>query len=106
MPEMAGMAIRDQLWHSLAHMADEETLEVTIGPQGRLVIPASLRRRLGIEPGEVLIARAEEDRLVLERRNAILARLRSRFAEVPAGVSLADELIAERRRESARERDA
>jgi AbrB family looped-hinge helix DNA binding protein len=87
-------------------MADEETLEVTIGPQGRLVIPASLRRRLGIEPGEVLIARAEDDRLVLERRNAILTRLRRRFAEVPDGISLADELIAERRRESARERDA
>lgn len=43
---------------------------------------------------------------VLERRKAILARLRSRFAKVPAGVSLADDLIAERRRESERERDA
>jgi AbrB family looped-hinge helix DNA binding protein len=81
-------------------MADKDTLEVTIGPQGRLVIPASLRRRLGIEPGEVLIARAEEDRLVLERRKAILARLRERLRVVPADVSLVDELIAERRKEA------
>lgn len=84
-------------------MADRETLEVTVGPQGRLVIPASLRRRLGIEPGEVLIARAEEDRLVLERRKAILARLRERLRVVPADVSLVDELIAERRKEAERE---
>lgn len=84
-------------------MADRETLEVTVGPQGRLVIPASLRRRLSIEPGEVLIARAEEDRLVLERRKAILARLRERLRVVPADVSLVDELIAERRKEAKRE---
>lgn len=84
-------------------MADRETLEVTVGPQGRLVIPASLRRRLSIEPGEVLIARAEEDRLVLERRKAILARLRERLRVVPADVSLVDELIAERRKEAERE---
>jgi AbrB family looped-hinge helix DNA binding protein len=84
-------------------MADRETLEVTVGPQGRLVIPASLRRRLSIEPGEVLIARAEEDRLVLERRKAILARLRERLRVVPTDVSLVDELIAERRKEAERE---
>jgi AbrB family looped-hinge helix DNA binding protein len=84
-------------------MADRETLEVTVGPQGRLVIPASLRRRLSIEPGEVLIARAEEDRLVLERRKAILARLRQRLRVVPTDVSLVDELIAERRKEAERE---
>jgi AbrB family looped-hinge helix DNA binding protein len=87
-------------------MADRETLEVTVGPQGRLVIPASLRRRLSIEPGEVLIARAEEDRLVLERRKAILARLRERLRVVPTDVSLVDELIAERRKEAEREERA
>jgi AbrB family looped-hinge helix DNA binding protein len=87
-------------------VADRETLEVTVGPQGRLVIPASLRRRLSIEPGEVLIARAEEDRLVLERRKAILARLRERLRVVPTDVSLVDELIAERRKEAEREERA
>jgi AbrB family looped-hinge helix DNA binding protein len=87
-------------------MADQEPIEVTVGPQGRLVVPAALRRRLGIEAGDVLIARAEEDRLVLERRQAILGRIRSRYAKVPADVSLADDLIAHRREESERERRA
>ena len=67
-------------------------------------MPAPLRRSLGIEPGDVLVARAEDDRLVLERRPAVLARLRARYAVVPGGVSLADELIAERRKEWKRER--
>jgi AbrB family looped-hinge helix DNA binding protein len=84
-------------------MADDEATQVTVGPQGRLVVPAPLRRRLGIEAGDVLVARAEDDRLVFERRQAVLARLRKRFAVVPAGVSLADELIAERREEARRE---
>lgn len=76
---------------------------VRIGAQGRIVIPAELRKELGIQPGEQLIARAEDGRLVLERRDAILARLQALFAHIPAGVSLADELIAERRAEARRE---
>lgn len=43
--------------------------------------------------------RVEGDRLILERPASVLQRLRSRFAS--AGTpSLADELIAERRREA------
>jgi len=67
------------------------------------VVPAPLRRHLGFQPGEVLVARAERDRLVLERREAVFARLRDRFAHVPADVDLAAELIGHRREESVRE---
>jgi AbrB family looped-hinge helix DNA binding protein len=84
-------------------MTKRQTIEVTVGPQGRLVVPAPLRRRLGIEAGDVLVARAQDDRLVLERREAILARLRGRLAAVPADVSMVDELIAERGEEAQRE---
>lgn len=87
-------------------MAPRDVIEVTVGPQGRLVVPAPLRRHLGIEPGDVLVARAEEDRLVLERRGAILARVRTRYAAIPEDVSLVDELIAQRREEARRERRA
>ncbi len=84
-------------------MGATKSAEVRVGPQGRLVVPARLRRKLGIESGDLLVARAEGDRLVLERRDTILARLQGRFAHIPSDVSLADELIAERRREAARE---
>ena len=84
-------------------MTDHRSIEVTVGPQGRLVVPAALRRRLGIETGDVLIASAQQDRLVLEPRDAILSRVRQRLAVVPADVSMVDELIAERREEAKRE---
>ena len=38
--------------------------------------------------------------LTTEEREALLQRLRQRFAHIPAGVSLADELISERRNEA------
>lgn len=76
---------------------------VAVGPQGRLVIPSEIRRQLGISPGDVLVAVVEGERLVLEKREALLRRIRRRFAHVPAGVSLADEVIAERREEAKRE---
>jgi AbrB family looped-hinge helix DNA binding protein len=76
---------------------------VAVGPQGRLVVPAEIRRELGLVPGDTLIATVEDGRLVLQKRETVLRRLRQRFAHIPAGVSLADELIAERRAESRRE---
>ena len=80
-----------------------EPAEIRVGPQGRLVIPAPLRRTLGIDPGDTLVIRLEDNRLVLEKRETILARLRDRFRRVPPDVSLADELIRERREEARRE---
>ncbi len=75
-----------------------------MGPQGRVVIPAELRRALHLEQGEVLVGRVVDESLVLERRATILARLQARFAgTVPQSVSLADDLIADRRDEARRE---
>lgn len=76
---------------------------VTVGPQGRLVIPSEIRRQMGIGPGDVLLALVEDRRLVLEKREAVLRRLLRRFEHIPAEVSLSDELIAERRSAARRE---
>lgn len=77
--------------------------EVQLGPQGRLVIPAPLRRSLGFETGDSLIARMEEGRLILEKADTIKRRLKARFAHLPSTTSLANELLAERRDEAKRE---
>lgn len=80
------------------------SVPLRVGPQGRVVIPAELRRELGLEPGETLIAHVESRRLVLERRGEILDRLRSELREATQpGASMVDELLAERRREARRE---
>jgi hypothetical protein len=53
-----------------------------------------------------LIARVKDGQLTLEKPEQILARLRATFAHVPREISLADELIAERREEARREAEA
>ena len=77
--------------------------EIQIGPQGRLVVPAALRRELGLQPGERLLVRVKDGALILETRQAVERRLRARFRNVDPNISLADELIKERRAEAVRE---
>ncbi len=69
---------------------------VTLDEAGSLVLPEAIRREMDLSEGETLLARLEGERLVLES-------LKARFAGLPPGVSLADELIAERREEAERE---
>jgi AbrB family looped-hinge helix DNA binding protein len=76
---------------------------IRLGPQGRLVVPVELRRELGLEDGSELAIRSDGRRLILEPRDEVLRRVRGRFAVVPDEVSLTDELLADRRAESARE---
>jgi len=77
--------------------------EVRLGAQGRVVIPANLRKALNLKPGDRLIARQEGNSIVLERRQDIEQRLWALFSHIPPEESLADELIAERRQEAKRE---
>lgn len=58
---------------------------------------------MSISSGDVLLAAVEGQRLVLEKREAVLKRLKRRFSHIPLEVSLADELIKERRAEARRE---
>ena len=76
--------------------------DVRLGAQGRLVVPASIRKALGFRPGETLVARIEDGHLVIEKPEAVERRLHAWFRKFE-GRSLADELIAERREEARRE---
>lgn len=82
-----------------------KSIEVRLGRQGRIVIPASLRQSLKLEAGDKLIAREEEGRIVLEKQSTIKRRLKNRFTKISNNRSLADELIIERR-EAAKEEAA
>ena len=73
---------------------------VRVGPQGRIVIPAAVREKLGLGVGDELYMRIEDGRLVLERREGVARRLRERFFSVAPGRSISEELIAERREEA------
>lgn len=75
-----------------------------VGPDGRVVIPAAYRPLLGIGDGGHVLMRLEDGELRLIGRDAAIARVQAMVAKyVPEGVSLVDELLAERRREVERE---
>jgi AbrB family looped-hinge helix DNA binding protein len=75
-----------------------DTGVVEVGPKGRVVIPVAIRRRLGIEQGTRLAVLVDGEAVVLVPREAVERRLHSIFKGVP--VSMADELIEERRAEA------
>jgi AbrB family looped-hinge helix DNA binding protein len=77
--------------------------EIRVGEQGRIVIPANIRREMSIEIGSTLVARIENDMLIFEKPDTVIKRLQARFKKIPKGVSLAEELIAERRAEAIHE---
>ncbi len=79
-------------------------VRVEVGRDGRVVIPVAYRRVLGLEEGGQALMAVERDEVRLIGRDAAIRRVQSLVAKyVPAGTSLTDELLAERRVEAARE---
>jgi len=75
-----------------------------VNENGRVVIPASYRKALGIKAGDEVILRVEDYELritTVRRRIERAQRLVRKY--VKPGTSLVDELIAERREAAKRE---
>lgn len=82
----------------------ERLAKLRVGPDGRVVIPAPFRQLMGLRPDSVVLARMEGDELRLFTPDSALRRIQDEVAAlVPPGVSLVDDLIAERRAEADRE---
>jgi len=74
--------------------------KVSLGPDGRIVVPAAMREALGLGEDDVLFARIEDGELRLATASGMQKRVNDMLREfVPPGVSLVDELLKERRRE-------
>jgi AbrB family looped-hinge helix DNA binding protein len=71
---------------------------VQVGAKGRIVIPAEIREAMGIGDGDTIQLLLTDDELRIMTREARLKRAQEWARKViPPGVSLADELNAERR---------
>lgn len=75
-----------------------DTYRVEVGPKGRVVIPAPLRRELGLHEGAELAAFADGGGVVLLPKADVKRRLREMFHGTSS--SLAEELMRERRAEA------
>jgi AbrB family looped-hinge helix DNA binding protein len=71
---------------------------------GRVILPASFRKALGIEKGDTVLIELNGDGLQIRPARSALHRLQARLRDyAPPEASVVDELIAERRAEAARD---
>lgn len=77
-----------------------------LGSGGNVAIPRALTEALDIGEGDDVLVEVADDELRLYSRTTAIKRVQELVAKrIPAGVSLVDELFAERRREARREAD-
>lgn len=94
--------VRDEQKKAKTQSADAATLpaKIRVAADGSAVVPAKAVEMLGVKQGDVLFVRVQSDEIHLLTRAAVARRVQSMAREfVPAGVSLVDELLDERRRE-------
>ncbi len=82
----------------------EKAVRVTVGENGRLVLPAPFRRALGLSGTGQVVLTLEGDAVRVSSVRQRLMDARTRFRRfVPAGQGMVDALIEERRSEAAEE---
>lgn len=83
------------------------TYDAKVISGGKVVIPAALRRKMGLNAGDTLIFEEEEDgRIVLKTYRQVVREIQQEMRKFArSGVSAVDELIGERRWEAAKEEE-
>ncbi len=77
---------------------EDHRVRMRLGAKGRLVIPAKIREVLGMAEGEVIDLRVVDGELRIVTLRETIRRVQARAKQyIQPGVSLADELSAERR---------
>jgi AbrB family looped-hinge helix DNA binding protein len=81
-----------------------QTEYVKIGEDGRVVIPASLRKELNIRPGDTLVIESDGDSLLVRGYERVLKEVQAGFAGLsPPSLLVSEELLRDRREEADRE---
>ncbi len=74
-----------------------------IGEDGSVALPDNLLECAGLKPGDEVIIAIENGHLIIQTDKQLSDQIKLMFSHVPSEVSLADELVKERRAEFRRE---
>jgi AbrB family looped-hinge helix DNA binding protein len=75
-----------------------------LGEGRRVAIPADVCQRYGLEPGDPVVLEPSDHGIVVRPLDAVIRDVQAFFADTaPPGVSLAEELMRDRRQEAERE---
>jgi AbrB family looped-hinge helix DNA binding protein len=75
-----------------------EEIRTRLSQNGRIVIPATFREAMGIEVGDEVVLRLQDDELRITTKQRRIQRAQERAQRyLKRGTSLVNELIAERR---------
>ena len=87
------------------HVTERIEARTRINENGRIVIPAEIRQRLDLNPGDVVFMKLGPDGILhIESHHARIRRIQDEFKKyAQPGVLASDELIADRREEARRE---
>lgn len=82
----------------------QQSVTSRVNDNGRIVIPANIRKSMGLKPGDVVVMSLEDGVLRIESHLARIRRIQEEFKKfVTPGTLASDELIADRREEARRE---
>jgi bifunctional DNA-binding transcriptional regulator/antitoxin component of YhaV-PrlF toxin-antitoxin module len=82
----------------------DEVYRARLNEEGRLVIPAAYRKQHGLENGQEVLLRATQEGLLITTFDKALQRFQDDVAALAgSNANLVDELIADRRKEAAKE---
>ncbi len=87
-----------------SNVTDEQVVTARLSENGRIVIPADIRQKLELSPGDTVLLSVEGYVLKIEPQRARIRRIQESMRQfLPPDRVLSDELIADRREEARRE---
>jgi AbrB family looped-hinge helix DNA binding protein len=97
MPQITKYAIIYKRWRKM-------TETVVLGESGRIVLPAAIRKELGLKAGDRLTVSSDQGEIRILSRKMALESIRADIVKQRGSLAgLLDEFLAERREEAARE---
>jgi len=82
------------------NVIDSEFVKARLNENGRIVIPADIRQKMGLKPGDTVLMSFDGEVLKIESHRARIRRVQQSLRQhIPAARALSAELVAERHEE-------